>query len=121
MTHGESCKKLCSKPFHHDPNMNAISIPKVEAEAALLYGIQLTEVTPRLLRVTGPNGTADIRRGAGDGQLRLFSGNVSCGVMSELYIFEEAFSLVSHRYSREKFHEHVAVAQEGEESSAERP
>ena len=120
MTHGESCKKLCSKPIRHDPDMNAISIPKVEAEAARLYGIQLTEVTPRLLRVTGPNGTADIRRGAGDGQLRLFSGNVSCGVMSELYIFEEAFSLVSHRYSREKFHEHVAVAQEGE-SSAEKP
>jgi hypothetical protein len=41
--------------------------------------------------------------------------------MSELYIFEEAFSLVSHRYSQEKFHEHVAVAQEGEESSAEKP
>ena len=74
MTHGESCKKLCSKPFRHDPDMNAISIPKVEAEAALLYGIQLTEVTPRLLRITGPNGTADIRRGAGDGQLAALLG-----------------------------------------------
>jgi hypothetical protein len=41
--------------------------------------------------------------------------------MLELYIFEEAFSLVSHRYSQEKFHEHVALAQEGEESSAEKP
>jgi hypothetical protein len=91
-----------------------IPITESDAATARRYGAVIEALSPRRLKVTGPNGEAEIRRGAGDGQLRLFTGGQCHGVMSENYVFEEALDLVSHAFSQERFRQQAAVAQEGE-------
>jgi hypothetical protein len=97
--------------------MNALATIPVSAEdakQAARYNIRFEPLTPRAIRVIGPNGAAEIRRGAGDGNLRLFEGKTCHGVMSVNYIFAEAFDLVSHKFSQDRFHAQMAVAEEGE-------
>ena len=91
-----------------------------EAQQAVAYQIKVAEVSPRFLRVVGPNCSVEVRRGAGDSKLRLFTGqgyaHQSHGVVSETYAFEEAFKLASHQFSQASFKNQMESAQEGEQS-----
>jgi len=94
---------------------HTIRISPTDTEIAAQFGITIESPTPRTHKLTGPDGEAQVKRGVGDGQVRIFQQKQCLGTVREEDDMQEAFDLVCHAFSQGRFHEKMAAASEGEQ------